>query len=63
MAAVWLLRERVCRLSVCCVTMQHLPNGKGWRVGLVPCMSSLGVDGELRVLMRELRVAAMALWR
>lgn len=63
LAAVWLVRESDCRLSVCCVTIQQVPNGKGGRVGLVPCTSSSGVDGELRMLIRLLRVAAMALWR
>lgn len=49
------------RLSTCCVTMQHLPKGNGGRVGLNPRRISSGVDGKLRVLVRELSVAAMYL--
>ena len=61
LAAVCCARAREWRLSACWVTMQQVPNGKGRRVGFVPRRSSSGVDGELRVLMRVLRVAAMAL--
>ena len=43
--------------------MQHVPKGKGRRMGLKPRRSSSGVDGELRMLIRVLRAAAMALWR
>lgn len=62
-AAVWLARASAWRLSECCVTMQQVPNGKRRRDGLEPRSSSSGVEGELRVFMRVLRIAAMALWR
>lgn len=61
LAAVWCARASEWRLSVCWVTMQQVPNGNGRRVGFEPRSSSSGVEGELRVLMRMLRVAAMAL--
>ena len=61
LAAVWCVQVREWRLSACCVTIHQVPNGKGRRVGLELRISSSGVDGELRVLMRVLRVAAMAL--
>ena len=41
--------------------MQEVPNGKGRRVDFELRSSSSGVEGELRVLMRVLRLAAMAL--
>lgn len=62
-AEVLCARARARRLSRCWVTMQHAPNGKKRRVGLVPRSSSSGVEGELRELMREFRMDAMALWR
>ena len=45
------------------MTMQQRPKGKGVEVGLVPRTTSLGVSGELRVLIRSLREAAMDLCR
>lgn len=41
--------------------MQEVPNEKERRVDFQPRSSSSGVEGELRVLMRVLRVAAIAL--
>lgn len=63
LGAVWCWCANEILLSSCCVTMHEAPNGNGGRRGFVPRRSSSGVCGELRELMREFRMEAIALCR